>query len=995
MAHRPLTPAVRLAPHIETARVGSYEKSDEDGKIWFKLQIIPANVTSSRWAATSAKQASPFHRSPLDIPLSPLSPPGTPGSTLGRVLARPPPYVVRRRYEHFVEFHNAFMALVKKNPEQLAPGQALPRLPKSKIFVTRAVCEERVVRLDQYVRELFTLSPWVTRNILLAEFFGEWPMDASSDGPAVVEIKEPELEKTDSYFPKRSLSRKSSNKSDRNKHKSNSTTDNEDVALDEDWLKPIEVKRQSRLLTDFMSGRSAPASMHMRTPSRGRTDAIPEDGETPVGPLRRRPSLPQNHLNLNDISIPSSKLSVILPAGIPSLPRTPSIPVRRDSHKWASGSKPSLPIRVGTLERTIVALSATILTQNSPSDEELYKLKSAPLLSTEKEDQQLQSPISSDGPGSGRSTPARSPSQRKRSSPFRDLAESKPSLTRKSTEERRAIFSLRSSGSSDPKSPAPDSPGHSSTSSPRSSTSSSSPSRLEPPMRRALGPREMPSPPADFVHPNVKEAMAATKESLKSRSSQDSTRSGKISRKSSPLSFFKRNKSTPDLEIMTHDTEEVPEMPLRSRLTVSKDASPTTTTFDIGPLKRSKSKERLSPRPLLDYFGSTTLQRANTAPTANVTVDTAAANLAVSNAEEESDTVDALNKDTSAVPASPETMSAKSLLKKASGELGLHRVPSLLSRTRTQIGKRGKPIAPFDPNDPSIPPWNRPLATAAGADGGLKRTDSFVKNGIIYTDTTAATPPVAPAAGPAPFSAPPRSNSPLRSSSPMRNAAGKEVRYTQPPNLMRARTMNAKLDVRRSPSPFTSMSRGPRSAGPLENTLARSFSMRHRNASQDDSLKQPGPGRFSTRPGMPHSASSSALTTLNTPSSPRSSSPFGNKSNKAVALRRSHTITSTPDSVLKHFVHVKAQHDGVTILLKVSRTTSLKVVCNRLQDKFFGEGKGETERKILGLTYRDEEGSTIDVMDEEDWAVVCLIADGKIVVGIKLEQGADVATPDR
>ncbi|KNC98935.1 uncharacterized protein SPPG_05897 [Spizellomyces punctatus DAOM BR117] len=193
MPPRPLPAAVKLAPVLETARVSAYQKFD-DGKIWYKVNVIPSTVTGN-----AKKKRLSF-------------------------VAAPRPYAVWRRYDHFVDFHTALAAQLKKDPSAAA-GRRLPQLPKSRFFVTRAVCEERVTRLDAYTRELLTMPERVTRNLLFGEFFGLWIKDIEP-GRDLNDLKtgaKPE--------------------------------DDEDIPLDEPWLKSVEEKRMSRKLEMRSLGR--------------------------------------------------------------------------------------------------------------------------------------------------------------------------------------------------------------------------------------------------------------------------------------------------------------------------------------------------------------------------------------------------------------------------------------------------------------------------------------------------------------------------------------------------------------------------------------------------------------------------------------------------------------------------------------------------------------------------------------------------------------------
>ncbi|KAH6590084.1 hypothetical protein BASA61_005377 [Batrachochytrium salamandrivorans] len=168
-------PVVQIAPsRIDTAYVTRHDKYVDAG--WSSLATLTsrANPTATAQvfytvqmcptvsAVTSHTLANPQPLSHVGLAVAP--------STL---------YRIQRRFEDFVAFSNALSVQIRKefNSQQMAAIGRLPVLPRRRIFISAAVCDERVVQLDKYVKELFMLPPVVIQMAVVVEFFGIWKSD--------------------------------------------------------------------------------------------------------------------------------------------------------------------------------------------------------------------------------------------------------------------------------------------------------------------------------------------------------------------------------------------------------------------------------------------------------------------------------------------------------------------------------------------------------------------------------------------------------------------------------------------------------------------------------------------------------------------------------------------------------------------------------------------------------------------------------------------------
>ncbi|KAJ3175152.1 hypothetical protein HDU87_006387 [Geranomyces variabilis] len=1027
-AHRPLTPAVKLAPLIRTARVTECLKLD-DGKHWFKITVFPKPLLHSHNRSHSTSLLTP--------PSTPPPPTGTSNSTStfaaqqgesprnNQVRGRSPssaaaaaaaaaeaaaaahslPYCIWRRYEHFVDFHSALTSQMKRDTTNYptttdfadssssssSPSRdTLPVLPKSRFFVTRAVCEERVVRLDEYVRLLLDMDQRVTRNILVAEFFGVWPKDAGggNNEPSVLnethgdEQSESHAQGNNTQKPSITLSRKSEDNNNRQRqdrrfnlplpvvHKIETRTsssssrpkaetlnaksarragkalkyhgaadnneDEDDVELDEAWLKPVQDKRRSRMILDPSFGpglntllRNTGARNYLTEPEN------PNAGGSSGAASPRRPS--HSHIQ----ATPQTYMTTTMPAASPMMATSrPPVPLRK-----TSGSEYTSSSNVATLSRQTNAGGALILDIPHRSHSRNWSSSGtlSPLFSSSAENQSpfFTANAATAAASSASATTTSSSSSSARTSPLRShttSAASSPRSADKSLprllQESQSLYAILGAGSassptldmddlveragqpvrrrrskSTNRRPTGQSREDGAVSVNENQESGMRPPRKSSESKRAVRDRERepltpptsasPSPPPTFGAPAVDGA--ATLERGQAR--QVVVVNQSPTRLVAPLRAMTltRHQSTPTMDNVGSDNTVSPGIPSPPMASASPLPPPMSADSgyprhpDLAPASLHRTLTdpllmRRTPSPESSPLSALPAHLRSTSP---VGVATAAENATTTAAAS-----------TTPLPNIPQ------------------RKPSLLSRAKTTLGKKSPsppPTAQQDPDDPTIPPWNR-----------LARSNS-VKHGIIYD------------------------NPPPRDAPPM----------PFPATLARARTYNA------TPPPAETEFRIPRS-----------FTTTAGGGGGGGAGPKLPVRTNSTRAGQP----------------PR-------------APRRANTLTATT-ALGAHFIHLKAQYmpppkdnaatntntststsTPVTILLKVSRTTALGVVTARLQDKFAAVLQGDNANnndaspegriKVLGLTYMDEDGCQIEVCDDEDWMVLCAAAKGKVVVGKK------------
>ncbi|KAI8588578.1 hypothetical protein BDZ88DRAFT_421516 [Geranomyces variabilis] len=1022
-AHRPLTPAVKLAPLIRTARVTECLKLD-DGKHWFKITVFPKPLLHSHNRSHST---------------SPLSPPSTPPpsatsithqgcnnnssgkgessqSPSAQLRGRSPssaaaaaaaeaaaaahslPYCIWRRYEHFVDFHSALTSQIKRDTTNYHPTTAdsadsassvfnnsssrdsLPVLPKSRFFVTRAVCEERVVRLDEYVRLLLDMDQRVTRNILVAEFFGVWPKDAGGGNESAVLNETPGESESlargnNTQKPFITLSRKSEDnrarqdrrfnlplpvvhkidtrtvssssrpkaetlnaKSARRSGKqlkyhgaaANNNEDDDDVELDEAWLKPVQEKRRSRMILDPSFGpglntllRETGARNYLTEPESSHAN----DSSGAASP--RRPS--HSHIQ----ATPQTYMTTTVPAASPMMATSrPPVPLRKTS---GSEYTPSYT-NAATMSRQTSAGGALILDIPHRSHSRNWSSSGtlSPLFSTSAENQSPFFTAAAAAAASSATAPTTtttSPSSSARTSPLRSQTTSAASSPRSADkslprllQESQSLYAILGAGSaSSPtltlddlaeRAAQPVQRRRSKSSKRRPTVQSREDSavsvnenqdmtvrpRKSSESKRAVRDRERepltpptsasPSPPPTFGAPAVDGTATLERGQPQPQARQVVVVNQSPTRLVAPLRAMTltRHQSTPTMDNVGSNNTVSPGIPSPPMVSASPVPPPMSADSgyprhpDLAPaslhrtltdpllMRRTPSPESSPPSALPMHLRSTSPMVGAVATAAENTTTTSTAA-------------------STPLPNIPQ------------------RKPSLLSRAKTTLSKKSPSPPPTadnqqDPDDPTIPPWNR-----------LARSNS-VKNGIIYD------------------------NPPPRDAPPM----------PFPATLARARTFNA------TPPPAETEFRIPRSFTTTSGSGGGKLPVRTN----------------STRAGQ----------------GPRTP-------------RRANTLTSTT-ALGAHFIHLKAQHTPpaaqapVTILLKVSRTTALGVVTARLQEKFAAVLQGENEDgrkegaggiKVLGLTYVDEDGCQIEVCDDEDWMVLCAAAKGKVVVGVRVGRG--------
>ncbi|KAJ3086243.1 hypothetical protein HK102_013369 [Quaeritorhiza haematococci] len=217
--------AVKLAPPVSSARVLDFERG-EDGKYWFVIEVCPTHTESTQKLS---------------------------------FLADASQYTIRRRFEDFLDFHEQ-LKLDGNNAES-----SLPELPKRRMFVTRAVCEERVPMLDAYVKQLLSLSPKTTKSLLFSEFFGLWrhdcsPTDSSSSRWSAL---------ANLTTLGRSPSRMSKGRATPDPDQANGEPEE---TLDEPWLRQVALRRASKLVAPSTSKTSESKPPQLSLPSNSTSD---------------------------------------------------------------------------------------------------------------------------------------------------------------------------------------------------------------------------------------------------------------------------------------------------------------------------------------------------------------------------------------------------------------------------------------------------------------------------------------------------------------------------------------------------------------------------------------------------------------------------------------------------------------------------------------------------------------------------------------------------
>ncbi|KAI8908870.1 hypothetical protein DFJ77DRAFT_473606 [Powellomyces hirtus] len=955
-SHRPLTPAVKLAPLIHTARVTEYAKLD-DGKVWYKLTVFPKQLAQYNQGSNNYNQNSPVTITPPQTPPRTsrsrsrsksrggnnnnnngnLNVNGSHGSySADAAAAHSLPYCIFRRYEHFVDFHAALSMQIKRDTtaHPAATKPHLPSVPKSKLFVTRTVCDDRVVRLDEYVRLLLDMDQRITRNVVVAEFFGVWPRDANDgaiDTAAPADDNNDEIGKPRSRRsedirvrhapqPAKSALKSSTTRDRYHRHQPKPISDDEDVDLDEAWLKPVQEKRASRMLLE--AGSFGPGlNTLLRDGTKGtgvqtffaRKDSLPDSDTVRPAPPVATEQIRKNSVGQSHIQPAAAQSFTTATTAMPASPTLGShfaepppisgkygmtltqVPQRKDSvvrgpmqtaRHIQSGAAPHSPKFSGPSLDIPHRSHSRNWSSSSPSP----VTASAGRSSSENN-----SPVFSGASSPNRGTPVGSGYEY-----FPRMSESTSSRSSQDTIHQRP-------GGSPPKAttPAPmkmyemmggalsaplltsDNPNYpqaltNPTTLTRGTTRSRRPTLLRTettPTAGPVSPEIEPSPATTTMSNDIVSSPASGSSVLPSIVTSTLERPSRIVVVSqAPVGLAEprtaltltRHHSTPTLERpdvpTTPQSEVAPPMPV--------SAEPFQRHADLAP----PSLHRALTDPFITRRTPSPEDRSAPSP---VPMSTTAAN-----------------------PASSLPLHLKTIPNIPT------RKPSLLARAKTQLGRANKTPSPppvaQDPDDPTIPPWNR-----------IGRSNS-VKNGIIYNNDRPMT----------------------KSSNP-------------PGTLLRARTVNTVFSMAEDTS-----------------TLARGIS--------------PLPMRTATS----HRSHTHSMRDLPPP-------------------RRSHTLTSAT-TLPSHFIHLKAQYTAdpttttppITILLKVSRTTQLGVVTARLQEKFSavlapppapatepesGMTAAAPGIRVLGLTYLDEEGCQIEVCDEEDWLVLCAAAQGKVVVGVRVD----------
>ncbi|KAJ1340092.1 hypothetical protein BSLG_005303 [Batrachochytrium salamandrivorans] len=267
MNARLMFPVVQIAPsRIDTAYVTRHDKYVDAG--WSSLATLTsrANPTATAQvfytvqmcptvsAVTSHTLANPQPLSHVGLAVAP--------STL---------YRIQRRFEDFVAFSNALSVQIRKefNSQQMAAIGRLPVLPRRRIFISAAVCDERVVQLDnggvfwdmeigsEPRRDSEQVKAMLARKEAVSALTQIMPRATRADS----------LKRAASTNTHRSLGRSGSGSGADTNHISDAANpllrvnsrpsiDNrpdisppyyEDVPLDEEWLRPIVEKRLSQL----------------------------------------------------------------------------------------------------------------------------------------------------------------------------------------------------------------------------------------------------------------------------------------------------------------------------------------------------------------------------------------------------------------------------------------------------------------------------------------------------------------------------------------------------------------------------------------------------------------------------------------------------------------------------------------------------------------------------------------------------------------------------
>ncbi|KAJ3015305.1 hypothetical protein HKX48_004677 [Thoreauomyces humboldtii] len=959
MAHRPLTPAVKLAPLLETARVSEYDKLD-DGKTWFKLTVFPRIITPPQ------QKLNYVYPSPPATP-SRQNSSGSASQPFPPQPQQPRPYVVWRRYEHFCEFHSALLVQTQRdnrdNAADAAALKKLPALPKSRFFVTRAVCDSRVVTLDQYVRLLLAMDQRVTRNILVAEFFGVWPRDAEEDGSDAMLVRG---EPPQSELPPQRPQQRSDNKERQEygrplptpphhqamalrprdpSHNTNkvrpeevspvvhisfkqrmaemasvpSAAEEDDIPLDEPWLRPVEEKRRSRmidagalgrfslgpglntLLRDGTTGTSA-QDFFAGPASSSRPPTVPELDESDV-PLPKKMTVRHNSVSRSDAPAARHNYTSVHSPVSPGL-ASPNLQLSQPNEE---PPRPALEHRTHS-EPTLQKFPGPAI--NIPRRSFSRNWATQPPSPSASTENAVAAPAVPAVPSSpGRSNPAHVAAGNsyfpQRPSPL-------------STTPVTGADTLSYSA------PAPESP--------QGEFILPRPEQVEPLAKMIRTPTSPLFSHAELEHLPV--IMNPARRPTLIRNNTDNPSGSEVPQVPPPGSSRGRpaRSASNDDNLPYRPSAAASAADLRGTDTMPRSSPSTpmrrTPTPTFGQVDGSAHE---SPRPA-------GLQRQPTVTTtwADLRTFTLSRHQSTPSLDRPVNEIPA--PPTSAAPQPPASAPVNGTLVHPDLLTVAAAVPTSLHRTLTDpylLTRRQTPSPTRDfPAD--LPPPQRPSAPV--------RKPSLLDRARTQMRRSPSPPPTeSELASIPPWSRPAGSVPSLnRSQSTSRKAPGSA------PLLGRSNSVKNGIIYKGAPPPSAPLAR------------ARTFVPHNvHQRSRDDSMDRLPPRQKSAH------------------------QPFH-------APRRANTLSSSA-SLPAHFIHLKAQYHGgppgkppVTILLKVSRSTQLGVVTGRLQEKF--ETILEDGVKVLGLTYEDDDGCRIDVADDEDWAVLCQAAEGKVVVGVRVDK---------
>ncbi|KAJ3329578.1 hypothetical protein HDU76_007595 [Blyttiomyces sp. JEL0837] len=236
----------------------------------------PSSASSSKDSKDSNNAGSKYN---YIIRVTPTTSSSSKSTSPSSPSSKPLPYIIRRTYDDFVDFNSALTTYIKSlgTPRTNADVATLFKkgssssgflqLPKRRMFVTRAVNEERVTLLDLYIQDLLTMSNAVLSSNVVRAFFEpsmgdvvaaekEFAKSAKRSGSGTGGKKGEKAVMRRDWLPEWMLpvGRKVPNQNVGVLDTSNGgllSGASDEVPLDEPWLQPVEERRRlSKLVTE-------------------------------------------------------------------------------------------------------------------------------------------------------------------------------------------------------------------------------------------------------------------------------------------------------------------------------------------------------------------------------------------------------------------------------------------------------------------------------------------------------------------------------------------------------------------------------------------------------------------------------------------------------------------------------------------------------------------------------------------------------------------------